>query len=109
MLDPEVEVLASPQLANAGQLPGPEGWRRVVGEWLSVWDDFAVRRPRSRPSASDHVLLQARQTGRGKGSGVAVEIEVCYMVELHDGLAKRYHLYPDREQALAAVREAGSG
>jgi len=44
------------------------------------------------------------QRGKGKGSGVEVEMRVCYMLEYRDGLATRVHLYADREQALEAAR-----
>ena len=46
------------------------------------------------------------QRGIGKGSGLKVEMRVCYMLELHDGVATRVHLYADREHALE-VGEAG--
>jgi hypothetical protein len=51
------------------------------------------------------VLVTARQHGIGKGSGVEVELRVYYMLEYHDGLATRVHLYADRERALDAARE----
>jgi hypothetical protein len=44
------------------------------------------------------------QRGVGKGSGVEVEMPVCYLLEYRNGLATRLHLYADREQAFEAAR-----
>jgi hypothetical protein len=40
---------------------------------------------------------------------VEVEMRACYMADIHDGMATRFHLYPDREKALQAAREGESG
>ena len=109
LLDPEVEIFASPELANAGRFHGREGYLQWSREWFEAWDDFHVEAKAIEPVGEHHVLTSVHQRGRGKGSGVEVEMEACYMGEVHDGLATRLHLYPTREQALEAARGGDPG
>jgi ketosteroid isomerase-like protein len=104
-LDPEIEVYSTPQLANPTEGKGREALLRWMGDWLEVWDGFQVEALSMEPVGEHHVVVHMRQYGKGQGSGVEVELRVYYMFELHDGIATRYHLYPDREQALAAARD----
>jgi ketosteroid isomerase-like protein len=107
-LDPEVDVYASPQVAESGRFTGREGWLHWVSRWREVWETFEVELEWVEPVGEDHVLISVRQYGKGKGSGVPVEQSVCCMLEIRHGLATRYHVYPDRDQALEAAREGES-
>jgi ketosteroid isomerase-like protein len=108
LLDPEVEVYSPPQLANGGRFHGREGYLRWSTEWFEAWDEFEVEATAIEPVGEHHVLTSVQQRGRGKGSGVVVEMEACYMGEVHDGLATRFHLYQTREEALEAARAVES-
>jgi hypothetical protein len=46
-----------------------------------------------------------RQTAVGSVSGVPVEMTNYYLLELRDGRAVRFHIYGDRDTALAAIRK----
>jgi ketosteroid isomerase-like protein len=102
-LDPDIEVFSTPELANPTQARGRDAWLRWTGDWLEAWETFEIDAESIEPVGEHHVILEMRQHGKGKGSGVEVELRVFYMFELHDGVATRYHLYPDREQAEAAA------
>jgi ketosteroid isomerase-like protein len=105
-LDPDIEVFSTPELANPTHARGREAWLRWAGDWLEVWETFEIEAESIEAVGEHHVILDLRQHGKGKGSGVEVELRVYYMFELHDGVATRYHLYPDREQAEAAALAA---
>jgi ketosteroid isomerase-like protein len=102
-LDPDIEVFSTPELANPTQARGRDAWLRWTGDWLEAWETFEIDAESIEPVGEHHVILDMRQHGKGKGSGVEVELRVFYMFELHDGVATRYHLYPDRKQAEAAA------
>jgi hypothetical protein len=108
-MHPDIEVFSTPELANPTQGRGHDAWLRWGWEWLEAWETFEIEAESIEPVGEHHVILDMRQHGRGKGSGVEVELRVFYMFELHDGLATRYHLYPNREQALAAAQEGEAG
>jgi ketosteroid isomerase-like protein len=107
-LDPEIEIFSTPELANPVEAQGRDAFLRWIGDWLEVWETFEVDAESIEPVGENHVVLDMRQHGKGKGSGIEVELRVSYMFELHDGVATRYHLYADRKQALAAAREGES-
>jgi ketosteroid isomerase-like protein len=109
LLDPEVEVYSPPQLANAGSFHGREGYLEWSREWFDAWEHFEVDARSIEAVGEHHVLTTVQQRGRGKGSGIEVEMEACYMGEVHDGRATRFHLYQTREDALAAAREGEAG
>jgi uncharacterized protein len=104
MLDPEVEVFAAPEFPNSGTFHGHDGYLRWVGEWLEAWDRFVIEVLEIEPVGDDHVVSLVHQRGRGRGSGIEVTQDVAFMWEVRDGRAVRFHLYPDRDAALAGVR-----
>ena len=100
-LDPDIEVFSTPELANPTEARGRDAWLRWTADWLEVWETFEIEARSIEPVGEHHVILDVRQHGKGKGSGIEVELSVHYMLEMHDSVATRYHLYPDREQAEA--------
>jgi ketosteroid isomerase-like protein len=105
LLDPDVEVFSPPELPNPAHFTGRDGYLPWASQWLEAWESFELVGEDFEPVGEHHVLMSVVQRGKGKGSGVDVEMRVCYMLEYRDGLAARLHLYADREQALAAVAE----
>jgi ketosteroid isomerase-like protein len=103
-LDPGVAIYSPPDRANPANYRGREGWLQWTGDWLEAWESFEFVGESFETVGEHHVVMTIIQRGVGKGSGVEVEMPAHYMLEYHDGLATRVHLYPDREQALEAAR-----
>src|SRR5882724_2288669 len=76
-LDPEVEVFSNPELPNPGTFKGRDGYLQWIGPWLEAWESFEVEAEAVEPVGQHHVVVTAHQTGRGRGSGVEVEMEAC--------------------------------
>jgi ketosteroid isomerase-like protein len=55
----------------------------------------------------DHVLAEARMSGRGVSSGLDVGIDAFVVHELAGGRIVWMRPYPDRESATAALDSAG--
>ena len=104
--DDETEVHTPSSMMNSGTYPGREGFLRWVGQWLDAWDDYRLEPLGFEALDDEHVLVPARQTARGKGSGVKVEMEVFWLAQVRDGRTLRLHLYPSRAEA---TRAAASG
>ncbi len=104
LLDPEIEFHIAPGLGNAGTYHGHDGFRAGLGGWLEAWEDFTIDSAELEPVGERHVVCDVRQSGRGQGSGVEVEMWLGYMFELRAGRVVRLQVLPDRDAALAAAR-----
>ena len=103
-LHPDVEVFASEEVGEPGSYRGRDAFLSWNRTWMDAWEDFRVDTFDFEPMDDHNVLVHVTQSARGRGSGVEVSQNVTYLFTLHDGLASRLHLYPDRESALAAAR-----
>jgi len=108
-LDPEVEVFSTSELPNPGSFTGRDGYLQWIGPWLDAWETFEVEAEAFEPVGQHHVVTTVHQTGRGRGSGVEVEMRACYMAEFHDGLVTRFHFYGDTDQAVDAALAGEAG
>ena len=105
VLDPEIEVMISDRLANAGTWKGVEGFWQSVSTWLEAFDDYSVEIRAIETPDDDHVIVEARQIAKGRSSGVPVELTTYFLFEVHDGLSTRYELHASREDAMAAIAQ----
>jgi ketosteroid isomerase-like protein len=105
VLDPEVEFHIAPGLGNAGTYHRHDGFLEGLGGWLDAWDNFTIDSAELEAVGERHVVGDIRQSARGRGSGVEVEMRLGYMWEVRRGRAVRFHILPDRDAALAAASE----
>lgn len=108
LLDPEVEFHIAVGLGNAGTYHGHDGYRQGFGGWIEAWEDFTIDSFELEPIGERHVVCDVRQSGRGRGSGVEVEMRLGYLFEIRDRRVVRLQVLPDRDAALAAA-SAGEG
>jgi ketosteroid isomerase-like protein len=67
-----------------------------------VWDDFRLE-PLEFIDAGDKVVVSHIVRGRGKGSGVEVELPSTNVYTLRDGLMTEVRMYREHAQALEAA------
>jgi len=110
LLAENVEVFASPELANAGRFHGHDGYSRWVQPWIDAWEDLEMGVTDVTPVGDRHVVAGIHQTGRGR-AGIEVSMDVAFVFDVRgDGLISYLALVPDREQGLALARDReGSG
>jgi hypothetical protein len=85
LFDPEVEFHIAPGLGNAGTYHGHEGFRNGLGGWLEAWESFTIDVVELEPIGERHVVGDVRQLGRGRGSGIEVEMRLGYLWEVRGG------------------------
>lgn len=103
LIDLEGEVTSDPLGMNTGVYKGFDGYLKWLGQWLEAWEEFEIEVEGIEPIGERHVVVDVRQFGLGKGSGVPVDQRVSQMWEIRDGKIVRLHLYPDHSQARAAA------
>jgi ketosteroid isomerase-like protein len=82
---------------------GREGVRRFLTEWLEVWDDYEVGVDEIIAAPDGRVVSLAWQRGKGRESGLAMEIKWAQVATLRDGKVLRIENYDDRSTALGAT------
>jgi ketosteroid isomerase-like protein len=82
---------------------GHQGVRRFLEEWLEVWDDYEAGVEEIRTAPDGRVVSLAWQRGRGRQSGLAMEIEYALIVTVRDGMILRLDNYDERSDALEAA------
>jgi ketosteroid isomerase-like protein len=102
----DAEITSNEMGVNTGIYRGFEGLVTWTGEWLGAFEDWEQELRSFKPVGERHVLVDVHQSGKGAGSGVPVAMDLIYMCEIENGQLVRFHLYPDEERALAAVRNA---
>jgi ketosteroid isomerase-like protein len=82
---------------------GIDGVRALVASWFELYDEFAAE-VLEYVDADPWVICDTRWHGRGKGSGVAVEVRSADAWRVEDGkIAASHGGFPDMQSALDAV------
>ena len=89
-------------LANAGVYHGHEGFLRMMNDWRDAWVDFRVEA--DEPFlAGDAIVVPVRHTGRGRGSGIEMSMDVFHVAHFRDNRVARWRLCRSREDALVVA------
>ena len=99
--DPEIEVEMSTQSVLDGTYRGYSG----LTELMRFWGAFAEFRSDIQEvlTAGDEVFTTVRHSGRGKSSGVDVQMENWQVFTVREGRIVRYRIYRTRGRALEAA------
>jgi ketosteroid isomerase-like protein len=94
----EILVNASRAASAAATAEAREYYRRWAAAW-SEWD-WEIEDVRER---DDVVVTRTWVTGRGRGSGLVLDMRVGQVWTFRDGKVVRYEALPSWEDALAAA------
>jgi ketosteroid isomerase-like protein len=104
--DPEVyEYRPSRDLLPPDMEPvlhGHDGYLRLWRYWLDAFQDIHYD-PMEMLDLGDKVLVTARQSGHGSGSGVAVERPVFQLFKFRRGMVISQEDFLDHSEALEAA------
>jgi ketosteroid isomerase-like protein len=91
--------------AEPDSYDGHEGVRRYFALFSEVIDDLAFE-PYEFIEAGDRVLVVSRLSGRGKGSGIPVEMEAYNVGVVRGDKLAAMSAYGSRDAALEALGES---
>ena len=82
---------------------GLDGAERFLTEWLDVWPDLDISVEEVIVAPDGRVVSLIVQRGKGRHSGVAMELEMAVIATIRDGKIGRLENWEDRSQALEAA------
>jgi ketosteroid isomerase-like protein len=99
----DIECFVAPGLMNTGTYPGHDGYLQMIEAWGEAWESIEAEVVGAEEVDADHLVVEIDQRAIGAGSGVPVQMKIFWLFEFRDGLVRRFHLYGDREAAIAAA------
>jgi ketosteroid isomerase-like protein len=81
---------------------GPEGVAEGMRVWAGTWDAYRME-VEEIIDAGDRVLVVARESGRGKGSGLSIDQQSFSVFTLRHGKIARWEVFVVRDEALKAA------
>ncbi len=104
-LSEDVEVYASPEMANAGHYNGHEGFVSWITAWIDAWEVVTAEVTDHTTVGERHVVTAIHQEGRGRG-GIAVSMDLAFLFDVNDaGKCTFLAMLPTAEQAVAMAEE----
>ena len=103
ILDLAIEWKAPDRTPFAGAHHGHEAVKELLKTYLEAFDDLRMEPEEFFDDAGDRIVVFIRETARGRGSGVEVEIRVGHLWTMREGKVVRFEYFPEREEALEAV------
>jgi ketosteroid isomerase-like protein len=101
--DPDIEWCLPEGGINAGVYRGHQAVRGLMESYLDAFDYFRMEPERFFEAEDGRIVAFIRSPGRGKGSGVEVEVHTAYTWTMREGKAVRCEISTNRAEALKAV------
>jgi uncharacterized protein len=103
-LAPDIEWRTTPDVPFLGNYVGLDEFLRAMDEWTGAFEEMTTR-VEEMIDVGENVIVGHRMRGRGKDSGVEVDLGIFQVVSVRDGQLTRMHDYATREEALEAAAE----
>jgi ketosteroid isomerase-like protein len=107
----DVEIYSAQGAGNEGQFQGHDGYRDWAARWFEAWEEFSHDVLRIDFVGEGHLVIETKQTARGRGSGITVERNITYLFGRRGDEVVAMHVYPTWDEAVAVAerRERGDG
>jgi ketosteroid isomerase-like protein len=102
--DSEIECRL-PAGGISGTLCGHQALKGFLQSYVEAFESFQLV-PEEFLDAGDRVAVFLRMSGRGRGSGLEVDVQPAHVWTMQRGRAVRVEAFPDRERQ-AALKAAG--
>ena len=102
LADPDIVFSGRPDQPDARDHHGYDGMLRASAEWLEAWDEQTFEAVEVW-DAGEFVFARARESGRGRLSGVPMESESVFVFTLSRRRIVRLQIFGSEREALKAV------
>ena len=104
LCDEDIVITQAPEVPGvAPQQRGHDGVLEAFAIWPEQWDDFRVAVTEVVADPGDYVVVRNRQTGRGKQSGVDVQLDFTFTFAVRGGKIAEWLIFLREDQALEAA------
>ena len=104
LADEEVVITQPVELPGATrQQRGHSGVMEAFAIWPEQWDDYRIDLSRIVAHPGDYVVVATHQSGRGKHSGVEVEIEMPFLFTVRGKRIVEWQVFMREDEALEAA------
>jgi ketosteroid isomerase-like protein len=101
----DVEVFASPEMANAGTYRGHDGFTTWITSWTDAWEEISAEVTDTIPVGDRHIVTAIHQEGRGR-DGIELAMELAFLFDVGgDGLCHFLAMLPTPEEAVRMAEE----
>jgi ketosteroid isomerase-like protein len=100
----DIVITQPPELPGASRHQyGHSGVLEAFAIWPEQWDEYRIGPPRVVADPGEYVIVASRSAGRGKQSGVEVEMEFAYVFTVREGKIAEWQIFVSEDQALQAA------
>jgi ketosteroid isomerase-like protein len=104
LVHPEILVTQIPEQVDTRPYQGHDGLRAVMADWVGTWEDYTIDLLDTR-EVGHGVVSAIHQSGRGKGSGIAMEADTWFVWHVKDGQIIRWQMFATEHQAVEAAEQ----
>jgi uncharacterized protein len=100
------DIVITQPLDLPGVSPEQRGHRGVLEAlaiWPEQWDEYRIELLRVDAAPGGKVFVAQRSSGRGKQSGVEVNMDFSFVFTVHEGKISEWRLFMQEEQAVEAA------
>jgi ketosteroid isomerase-like protein len=102
--DEDILIIQPPELPGVpAEHRGHQGVLEALANWPEQWDDYRIEMLRIADAPGGKVFAVQRTRGRGKRSGVEVEMDFSFVFTVGDGKISEWRLFLQEGQALEAA------
>jgi ketosteroid isomerase-like protein len=102
--DEDIVITQPPELPGVSpEQHGHRGVLEALAIWPEQWDDYRIETARIAAAPGDKVFVTQRTRGRGKQSGVEVDMDFSFVFTVHDAKISEWRLFVQEDQALKAA------
>jgi ketosteroid isomerase-like protein len=103
LCDPEIEITQAADVLGAPQhLRGHAGVLEALADWTEQWDDYRIEVV-GMTDMGEHVMVSQVARGRGKGTGIPVEMLFTFLFLVRAGKITEWRIFTREDEALKAV------
>ncbi len=102
LLSPDL-VLTGFTGAGEDRAEGPEQIAAYLRQFFAEWRDYRMDAHRVTPLDDQHVLIEGRQLGIGRASGLEIDETLFVVIAVADGLVTGIHWHAYRDGAFSAA------